>query len=88
VDDHAQRVLAPVLDAVDRVQAGDAPVAELQASVASAAGALDNAHAETRLALERLDSDLEMIRFTVDVTDQASAVRAKTAQLLELIRTT
>jgi hypothetical protein len=70
----------------NRLEAGDASVAELQASAASAAGAFDNAHAEIRLALERLDSDLEMIRFTVNVADQASAARTKTAHLLDLIR--
>ncbi len=41
---------------------------------ASAAGALDNSYAEVRDALERLDSDLEMIRFTVDEADQTTAV--------------
>ena len=63
----------------NRLEAGDASVAEPQASAASAAGALDNAHAEIGLALERLDSDLEMIRLTVNAADQASAARAKTA---------
>jgi len=61
------------------VKLGTASVADLQAPVSTAAGALDYSNAEQaelRDALERLAAELEMIRLTVDEADQtARAVR-------------
>jgi hypothetical protein len=75
MDEHAQRVVQGVLEAAAAVRDGRASINDLQASAAPAAGALDNSNADLRAALERLDSDLEMIRFTVDDANQAAAIR-------------
>jgi hypothetical protein len=82
VDEHARRVVQGVLEAAAAVRDGRASISDLQASAAGAAGALDNSYADLRAALERLDSDLEMIRFTVDDASQAAAIR----QTVERVR--
>jgi hypothetical protein len=68
-------VVQRVLELATAVHTGRASIADLQTATAGAAGALDKAHAALRAALERLDSDLEMIRFTVDDAHQAAAIR-------------
>ena len=74
VDDHTQRVTAPVLDCLARYEAGAASVAELQWAANAAAMALDGANADLRDALERLDPALERINFIVLAADQPAAV--------------
>jgi hypothetical protein len=75
MDEHARRVVQRVLEAAAAVQERRASIASLQTATAGAAGALDNSSADIRAALERLDSDLEMIRFTVGEAHQAAAIR-------------
>ena len=82
MDEHAQRVVQRVLEAAAAVHEGRASIADLQATTTGAAGALDNSNADLRTALERLDSDLEMIRFTVEEAHQGAAIR----QVVEPVR--
>jgi hypothetical protein len=84
VDDHARRVVLPVLEALARYEAGLASVADLQASAAGAAGALDNASAALRAALMRLDSDLEMVRFATPAAEERAAVETAVVDLRRL----
>ena len=84
MDEHAARVVGRVLVMIDRFERGAASVADLQRSVAGAAGALDNANADLRRVLERLDSELELIRFAVSDTERVPAVRDATRALRQL----
>jgi hypothetical protein len=81
MDEHARRVTAGVRRALDDYEAGSATVADIQSTAAGAAGALDSTNTDLRNALERLDTDLEMIRFTVSVEDERSAVQSASADL-------
>ena len=76
---------AGVRRALDDYEAGRATVADIQSAAAGAAGALDSTNADLRNALERLDNDLEMIRFTVSAEDERSAVRSTSADLRKLL---
>jgi hypothetical protein len=75
MDAHGRRVVQRVLEAAAAVHEGRASIADLQTTTSGAAGALDNSNADLRAALERLDSDVEVIRFTVDDALQAAATR-------------
>jgi hypothetical protein len=75
MDEHPRRVVQRVLEAAAAVYEGRASIADLQTTTSAAAGSLDNSNADLRAALERLDSDLEVIRFTVDDALQVAAVR-------------
>jgi hypothetical protein len=81
MDEHAARVVEGVLVMIDRFELGAASIADLQASAEDAAGALDNSNADLRRVLERLDNELELIRFTVSDTERVRAVREATRAL-------
>ena len=70
-----------VLVMIDRFELGAASVADLQVSAEGAAGALDNSNADLRRVLERLDTELELIRFTVSDAERVQAVREATQAL-------
>jgi len=84
MDEHAARVVEGVLVMIDRFELGAASVADLQASAEGAAGALDNSNAGLRRVLERLDNELELIRFTVSDAGSVQAVREATRALRQL----
>ena len=84
MDKHAARVLEGVLLMIDRFERGAASVADLQVSAEGAAGALDNSNADLRRVLERLDNELELIRFTVSDAERVQAVREATRALRQL----
>ena len=81
MDEHAARVVEGVLVQIDRFELGAASVADLQVSAEGAAGALDNSNAGLRRVLERLDNELELIRFTVSDAERVQAVREATRAL-------
>ena len=81
MDEHAARVVEGVLVMIDRFELGAASVADLQASAEGAAAALDNSNADLRRVLERLDKELELIRFTVSDAERVQAVREATRAL-------
>lgn len=72
------------LDVLALYEAGEADLPELQAQAATAAQALDNAHAELRRALADLADELELIRFTVLADNRPDAVRKAVRPVHEL----
>ena len=84
MDEHAARVVEGVLVMIDRFEVGAASIADLQVSAEGAAGALDNSNAGLRGVLERLGSELELIRFTVSDAERVQAVREATRALRQL----
>jgi hypothetical protein len=84
MDEHAARVVEGVLVMIDRFELGAASVADLQVSAEGAASALDNSNADLRRVLERLDNELELIRFTVSDAERVQAVREATQALRQL----
>jgi hypothetical protein len=85
MDEHALRVTASVLAALDQHPRGQVSIADLQAAVTAAAGALDNSNAAVVALLERLDADLEMLRFTLSPDDQPTAVQRRAAALRQVL---
>lgn len=81
MDEHAARVVKGVLVMIDRFELGAASVADLQASAEGAASALDNSNVGLRRVLERLDDELELIRFTVSDAKRVQAVHEATRAL-------
>lgn len=73
-----------MLEALAAHDAGLASVADVQEAASAAAGALDNANAELRRALERLDPDLEEVQFVVPASEQPAAVARLTEELRRL----
>ena len=84
MDEHAARVVDGVLAMIDRFELGAASVADLQVSAEGAAGALDNSNVGLRPVLERLDNELERIRFMVSDAERVQAVREATRELRQL----
>jgi hypothetical protein len=84
MDEHAARVVEGVLVMIDRFVRGAASVADLQVSAEGAAAVLDNSNADLRRVLERLDNELELIRFTVSDAESVQAVREATRTLRQL----
>jgi len=85
VDDHTRRVTAPVRVALEGFERGDVTVADVQAAVVAASGALDNSSAGLAHALGALGEDLEEIRFAMPVEDQPAAVRARSTEVKALL---
>jgi hypothetical protein len=85
VDDHTRRVTAPVRVALEGFERGDVTVADLQAAVVAASGALDNSNAGLAHALGALGEDLEEIRFAMPVEDQPAVVRARSTEVKALL---
>jgi hypothetical protein len=85
VDEHARRVAASVLDALTAFDRGAVSVADVQASVASAAQALDHANVHLIELLNRLEPDLEEVRFAVPLDEQPAAVRERSAPVRRLL---
>jgi hypothetical protein len=84
MDEHAARVVEGVLVMIDRFELDAASVADLQTSAEGAAGALDNSNADLRRVFERLDNELELIRFRVSDAERVQAVREATRALRQL----
>jgi len=87
MDEHARRVVSRVLEVATAVHEGRATIADLQTTAGGAAGALDNSEADLRAALERLDSELEMIRFTVDEALQPAAIQQAVEPVRDIVGT-
>jgi hypothetical protein len=85
VDEHARRVTAPVRVALEGFERGYVTVADLQAAVAAAAGALDNSNVGLVQALGALAEELEEIRFALPQEDQLAAVRTRSSEARALL---
>ena len=81
MDEHAARVVKGVLVMIDRFELGAASVADLQGSAEGAVSALDNSNAGLQRILERLDNELERIRFMVSDAESVQAVHEATRAL-------
>ena len=85
MDEHASRVIGPVLELLASAREGTGSAGDLLSSVAAAAGALDSSNAELRDALKRLDSELESVRFTVSQDEQIVAIQHAVGPLIALV---
>jgi len=82
VDEHARRVVAPVFEALDRWQVGQATLEEVQAAANAAAEAIDNANAPLRDCLRDFDAEVETARFALAESQHQAVVARLRGRLL------